>query len=188
MGADTGGLQGQATLGNSVCKKGWGHLAQKPNNRNHCGKQYRRLAMWFKWPKMNHVMSLKDTEEEMGTANEHKKVPLSREARNKIKIRYHLLPSRLAVRRAADNIRCCWGCRGRCSQRLLGGGEMSTTALKGKLASFIKTESFTSYDPEIAMFPRKTLSCVGQELVPGMLRADSVFVRTQMFRNKREPE
>lgn len=65
---------------------------------------------------------------------------------------------------------------------------MSTTALKGKLASFVKTESFTSYDPEIAMFPRKTLSCVGQELVPGMLRADSGFVRTQMFRNKREPE
>lgn len=60
--------------------------------------------------------------------------------------------------------------------------------LKGKLAFFIKTESFTSYDPEIAMFPRKTLSCVGQELCPGMLRAPSGFVRTQMFRRKKEPE
>lgn len=59
---------------------------------------------------------------------------------------------------------------------------MSTTALKGKLAFVIKTESFTSYDPEIAMFPRKTISCVGQELCPGMSRATSRFVRTQMFK------
>jgi hypothetical protein len=35
---------------------------------------------------------------------------------------------------------------------------MNIAALKGKVALFIKTESFTSYDPEIAMFPRKTVS------------------------------
>lgn len=107
------------------------------------------------------------------------------EVGNKIKTRYHLLPSGLAVRRVADNIRCCWGCREWHSQRLTG-EEMSTAGLKGKLALFIKTESFTSYDPEIAMFPRKTLSCVGQEWCPGMLRAASGVVRTQMFRSKRE--
>lgn len=118
------------------------------------------------------------------TANEHKKGHASWEVRNKIKTRYHLPPSGLAVRRAADNIRCCWGCREWHSQRLMG-EEMSTAVLKGKLALFIKTESFTSYDPEIAMFPRKTLS-MGQERFPGMLRAASAFVRTQMFRSKRE--
>lgn len=56
---------------------------------------------------------------------------------------------------------------------------MNTAALKGKLAFFIKTESFISYDSEIAMFPRKRVSlpshpphpCMGQELCPGMLQA-----------------
>lgn len=44
---------------------------------------------------------------------------------------------------------------------------MNTAALKGKLAFFIKTESFTSYDPEIAMFPRKTVSSLrGPRAVP----------------------
>lgn len=61
---------------------------------------------------------------------------------------------------------------------------MNTAALKGKLAFFIKTESFTSYDPEIAMFPRKTAHPVGQELCSGMVRVTSGFVRTQMFRSE----
>lgn len=121
--------------------------------------------MWSKWQKVNHMMTVKDTDEEIGQLMNTKRGLPSWEVKNKIKTRYHLLPSGLAVRRAADNIRCCWGCREWHSQRLVG-EEMSTAVLKGKLALFIKTESFTSYDPEIAMFPRKTLSCVGPERRP----------------------
>ena len=67
---------------------------------------------------------------------------------------------------------------------------MNIAALKGKVALFIKTESFTSYDPEIAMFPRKTVSIPphphpsGPRAVPGMLKATSGLVRTQTFRSK----